>query len=68
MLMPFGVYDTKRCGLVHIGLYENEARTWQVFLGWPHSDEVDEAKRSGLVVLPLIVSYSAPSVITMTAQ
>jgi hypothetical protein len=54
---PFGVYDTKRCQLAHIGLYENEARTWEVFLGWPDNEEIEAAKARGLKVLPLTVKY-----------
>ena len=57
---PFGVYDTKQCGLVHIGLYTNEADCWQVFLGWPDAADIEEAKARGLTVLPLTVAYNPP--------
>ncbi len=54
---PFGVYDSKQCRLAHIGLYENEAKCWEVYLGWPVQSEIDQAKRQGLKVLPLTITY-----------
>lgn len=54
---PFGVYDTKKCGLAHIGLYQSEGDCWRVFLGWPDQAEIDAAKSRGLKVLPLTLTY-----------
>ena len=54
---PFGVYDTKQCGLVYIGLHYNEMDCWRMFLGWPDEDEIKDAKHRGLKVLPLTISY-----------
>lgn len=59
-LFPFGVYDTRQCGMAHIGLYENEADCWRVYLGWPDQEEIEFAKSKGLVVLPLTIHYSPP--------
>lgn len=55
--LPFGVYDTKKCKLVHIGLYENEAACWDVWLGWPTFCEIDHNKEIGFRVIPLSVYY-----------
>lgn len=60
-LFPFGVYNTKQCGMAHIGLYENEADCWRVFLGWPDQEEIDYAKKNGFLVLPLTIAYDPPS-------
>jgi hypothetical protein len=55
---PYGVYDTKQQMLVHIGLYSDEARCWQIFLGWPDQEEIEWYKKEkGLRVIPLTVSY-----------
>lgn len=59
-LMPYGVYDTKQCGLAYIGLHEDEADVWKVWLGWPHPDDIEAAKRRGLRVLPVTVQYKPP--------
>ena len=56
-LFPFGVYDTKQCCFVHIGLYANEADCWKVYLGWPDDAEIADAKERGLKVLPLTIQY-----------
>ncbi len=59
---PFGIYDTKNCGLVYIGLYENEAEIWQVYLGWPDAEEISHAKRvRGLRAIPLTMQYNIPT-------
>lgn len=60
LTLPYGVYDTKQCGMVHIGLYDNEADCWQVFLGWPDAEEIANAKARGLRVLSLTVQYDPP--------
>ena len=57
---PFGVYDTKACGLAYIGLHSDEADVWKVFLGWPDADDIEAAKDRGLRVLPLTCSYDLP--------
>lgn len=56
-LFPFGVYDTKQCGLAHIGLYTDEADCWKVYLGWPDDEGIADAKTRGLKVVPLTVKY-----------
>lgn len=60
-LFPYGVYDTKRCCLAYVGLHDNEASVWWTWLGWPDDEEIAEAKKNGLVVLPLTVSYKPPT-------
>lgn len=57
---PFGVYDTNQCGLVYIGLYDDEADTWRAFLGWPDDEEIEAAKKRGLCVLSLTCRYEPP--------
>lgn len=57
---PFGVYDTQKCQMAHIGLYENEAECWRAYLGWPSHEEIDDAKVRGLRVLPLTIKYEPP--------
>ena len=59
-LFPFGVYDTNKCGMVFIGLFENEADCWQIFGGWPSQEEIDWHKSQGLTVLPLTMNYTPP--------
>ena len=54
---PYGVYDTKRCMIVHIGLYIDENECWKIFLGWPDEEEIQWHKDQGLRVIPLTVSY-----------
>jgi len=56
-LFPFGVYDTKKYMMCHIGLYENEDECWRVYLGWPTRGEVRWYKEQGLKVVPLQVQY-----------
>lgn len=60
MTFPFGIYDTNKCGLAYIGLHENEADCWRIFLGWPDDAEIASAKKSGLVCLPLTITYDPP--------
>lgn len=60
LLFPFGVYDTNRCAMCWIGLYENEDDCWTNFLGWPSKEEIDYAQSQGLTVLPLTVNYEPP--------
>jgi hypothetical protein len=57
---PFGVYDTNLSAMLHIGLYSDEKDCWKIFLGWPGDEEIEDAKKRGLVVLPLIMTYSPP--------
>lgn len=60
MTFPFGIYDTEKCGLAYIGLHEDEAGCWRVYLGWPSQEEIDDAKRRGLACLSLTVNYNPP--------
>src|SRR5580704_4820378 len=60
LLFPFGVYNTDRCAMCWIGLYENEDDCWTTFLGWPSKEEIEYAKSQGLTVLPLMVNYDPP--------
>ena len=56
-MLPFGIYDTKACSMVHIGLYESADDCWRIFLGWPTFGEVNDAKARGLVCLSLTCTY-----------
>jgi hypothetical protein len=39
-LKPFVIVSPQ--GLAHVGLYENEAQAWRIYLGWPTVGEVRE--------------------------
>jgi len=58
LVLPYGVYDKLECGLAYIGLHDSEEDVWRVFLGWPSAEEIEHAKRRGLEVLKLTVSYN----------
>jgi hypothetical protein len=60
MKNPYGIYDTRQCALIHIGLYESVAQCWQLFLGWPTSEEIVEAKLHGLHCIPITCHYQLP--------
>jgi hypothetical protein len=51
----FGVFDKKKSQMLYIGLHENEADVWEVYLGWPDKPEIVRAKERGIVVLPIEV-------------
>lgn len=38
LIMPYGVYDTKQCGLLYIGLHDGEDDVWRIYLGWPETE------------------------------
>jgi hypothetical protein len=59
-LQPYGIYDTRSCNLVHIGLYESISSCWQIYLGWPTSEEIKEAKLQGLHCIPITCHYQLP--------
>jgi hypothetical protein len=59
-LQPYGIYDTRNCTLIHIGLYESIAQCWQLFLGWPTSEEILDAKQHGLHCIPITCHYELP--------
>ena len=55
---PFGIYDTRICQLVHIGLYKSKDDCWRIYLGWPTRGEVKSAKTQGLMCVGLTVKYN----------
>jgi hypothetical protein len=59
-LFPFGVYSIKKCMMLHIGLYENEADVWKIWLGWGDADDIAHAKSQGERVIPLTLQYDPP--------
>ena len=58
--MPYGIYDTRNCTLVHIGLYSSIAECWQLYLGWPSAEEITEAKLNGYHCIPITCHYKLP--------
>jgi hypothetical protein len=60
MRQPYGIYDINRCTLVHIGLYENIAQCWQIWLGWPTVEEIKDAKLNGYHCIPITCHYKLP--------
>jgi len=60
MIFPFGIYDSNQCGMVYIGLHESQDDCWRIFLGWPDNAEIDDARKRGLVCLPLTITYDPP--------
>lgn len=62
LMMPWGIYDTKKCGLAYIGLHSDGPEAWRVYLGWPDDAEIADAKARGLIALPLTVSYDPKKV------
>lgn len=59
-LFPRAIYDTKKCMIVHLGLYADDADIWTVYLGWPTQSEIDDAKSRGLRAIPVTVQYDPP--------
>jgi hypothetical protein len=57
---PYGIYDTRNCALIHIGLYTSIAECWQLYLGWPTAGEIIEAKQNGLHCIPITCHYQLP--------
>lgn len=57
LTLPYGIYDTRQCGLVHIGLYDGPDQCWRIFLGWPTVGEIDHARSEGLICISLQISY-----------
>lgn len=47
-------------GLDWVGLAENEADAWRVALGWPHEEEIADAKARGWYVAEATVSWKRP--------
>lgn len=47
-------------GLAYIGLHENESDVWQIYLGWPHQSEVENAKNRGCYAAQATVSWRKP--------
>lgn len=45
---------------IHLGLYETEQDVWQIYLGWPSLEEIDDAKHSGLRAARIIVQEVKP--------
>lgn len=45
---PFAVIDKKQGKMVYIGLHDDEADCWKVYLGWPAEAEIEDAKKRGL--------------------
>jgi hypothetical protein len=33
--------------LVYVGLHTDAADCWQIYLGWPSHEEIEDAKRNG---------------------
>jgi hypothetical protein len=60
MRQPYGIYSTRQCALVHIGLYEGIPQCWQIYLGWPTAGEIMEAKQNGLHCIPITCHYQLP--------
>jgi hypothetical protein len=43
---PWAVYDRKG-KLLFLDLAENEDHVWQIWLGWPSKDDIEDAKHRG---------------------
>lgn len=56
-LLPYGVYHEPSQQLYYIGLHDNEADCWKVYLGWPDEEEIEAAKAHGLRVRMLRVEF-----------
>lgn len=59
-LFPRAIYDTKKCMIVHLGLYVDDEDIWRVYLGWPTPSEITAAKERGLRAIPVTVQYDPP--------
>jgi hypothetical protein len=60
MRQPYGIYSTHNCTLVHIGLYESISQCWQIWLGWPTEEEIQDAKLNGYHCIPVTCHYKLP--------
>ena len=47
-------------GVFYIGLHEDEASVWEVALGWPPKEEIEEKKRAGWYVTEATLSWTKP--------
>ena len=52
---PYAVYD-RDGDMVYIGLHDNEEDCWKIYLGWPHLEEIADAKARGLKVVRVRVT------------
>lgn len=48
-------------GLVYVGLHKDEEDTWKIFLGWPHPEEIEHAKRHGFYAAPAACYWKRPT-------
>lgn len=55
----FGVFNKKKKQMLYVGLHENEADVWEVYLGWPSKSEINWAKERGIIVIPVAVHVPA---------
>jgi len=57
--ITWGIYDDAGI-LVHVGIYDDAPvggeDCWQIFLGWPGSDEISAHKASGFVCRRVVIS------------
>lgn len=67
-MFPYCIYDTKRCQMIHLGLFKDEADCWRMYLGWPTKGEVRTAQERGFVCLPCTVSYKPPELTPCDAK
>jgi hypothetical protein len=58
-LRPFAVYSPRGC--VHIGLHTSHADCWQIALGWPAQEEIDQHKAKGWYCVEGTFSYTNAS-------
>lgn len=58
ILKPFVIVAPH--GLVHLGMFENEADAWRIFLGWPTVGEVKEHKAKGWYCTEATVTWQQP--------
>lgn len=47
-------------GLAHVGLYENEAQAWRIYLGWPTVGEVRECIDKGWYCTEATLTWQRP--------
>lgn len=47
-------------GLAHVGLHTTAEETWQVALGWPTEEEIQQAKNNGYYVAEAKITWSNP--------
>lgn len=41
---------------------EDEERAWTIALGWPHTSEIEHAKRLGVFATRAVIEYTKPNV------